>query len=116
VIRYHTDHYLSNKRLEKAREALSTIRLETSVKFQFDEFIEAAEIRKHLDEALKDLSFRERMVIKLRFGLDGHPPLTLEKIGHKLNVTREYIRSLEESGLARLRHPCRAKKLEHLMG
>jgi RNA polymerase primary sigma factor len=45
----------------------------------------------------------ERTVIELRFGLGGRPPLTLEEVGQRLGMTREWARQLESRALRRLR-------------
>jgi RNA polymerase primary sigma factor len=49
------------------------------------------------------LDQREKKIISQRFGLDGGNPKTLEDIGHKLGVTRERIRQLQNVALAKLR-------------
>jgi RNA polymerase primary sigma factor len=54
-----------------------------------------------------ELSERERDVIRMRFGLDGESPHTLEEAGKKLGVTRERVRQVEAKALAKLRHPSR---------
>jgi RNA polymerase primary sigma factor len=54
-------------------------------------------------DALTRLKGREATVIKLYFGFDGNEPLTLEKIGEQLGVTRERVRQIKERGLFRLR-------------
>jgi RNA polymerase primary sigma factor len=53
-------------------------------------------------ERLKSLEEREATVIRLRFGLDGHSPMTLSAIGQRIGLTRERIRQLEVQALARL--------------
>ena len=52
---------------------------------------------------LDDLAENERRVLRLRFGLDGDEPQTLEAIGRRLGLTRERIRQIEEAGLRKLR-------------
>jgi RNA polymerase primary sigma factor len=52
---------------------------------------------------LKTLSFRERGVLEMRFGLNGQVPKTLEEIGREFNVTRERVRQLENQALRKLR-------------
>lgn len=59
--------------------------------------------RPDLAGLLDDLPERERTVIRLRFGLSGEEPLTLEAIGGRLGVSRERVRQLEEAALKRLR-------------
>src|SRR5450755_256710 len=57
-----------------------------------------------LRNALENLSYRERRVIELRYGLAGEHPLTLEEIGRTFNVTRERIRQIETQSLKKLQH------------
>jgi RNA polymerase sigma factor (sigma-70 family) len=56
-----------------------------------------------LDKFLDILDKRERMVIKLRYGLDGAKPRTLEEIGHGFDLTRERIRQIEAKAFSTLR-------------
>ena len=48
------------------------------------------------------LSYRERRVLELRYGLDGHDPRTLDEVGRAFNVTRERIRQIENQSLRKL--------------
>lgn len=59
------------------------------------------ELRQAL-ELLEEIDEREAEVLRLRFGLDGQEPLTLKQIGEKLGLTRERVRQIQRSGLARL--------------
>ena len=68
-------------------------------------------LKEHLDIALSSLDEREREVLRLYFGLDGSPGMTLEEIGTKFGLTRERIRQIKEKALSRLRNPARARKL-----
>ncbi len=54
-------------------------------------------------ELLDDLRERERAVIRLRFGLSGEEPLTLEAVGQRLGLSRERVRQVEATGLKKLR-------------
>jgi len=56
-----------------------------------------------LNKFLNDLSEREQMVIKLRFGLNGNEIHTLEEVGKQLGVTRERIRQIEVNSMRQLR-------------
>lgn len=59
--------------------------------------------RADLLRILDDLSPNEQTVLRLRFGLTGEEPMTLEAIGHRLGLTRERVRQIEAAGLKRLR-------------
>ena len=70
------------------------------------------DLSQRVEQVLTTLSFREREVIKLRYGLtDNHYSYTLEEVGQIFNVTRERIRQIEAKALQKLRSPLRAKKL-----
>jgi RNA polymerase primary sigma factor len=64
-----------------------------------------------LREALENLSYRERRVLELRFGLGGEHPRTLNEISNTFNVTRERIRQIENQSLEKLRSLREAQKL-----
>jgi RNA polymerase primary sigma factor len=61
--------------------------------------------------SLEDLDERERDVVRMRFGLDGEQPRTLEEVGRRFGVTRERVRQIEARTMAKLRHPHRSQKL-----
>jgi RNA polymerase primary sigma factor len=58
--------------------------------------------RDELRAALSDLNERMRLVLELRFGLNGELPRTLEEVGVELGVTRERVRQLESRALREL--------------
>jgi RNA polymerase primary sigma factor len=68
-----------------------------------DELAETTLQREALRTILGALSERERKVLELRYGLDGHQPRTLDEVGRAFNVTRERIRQIEHQGLKKLR-------------
>jgi RNA polymerase primary sigma factor len=55
-----------------------------------------------LREALENLSYRERRVLELRYGLNGEHPSTLDELGRTFNLTRERIRQIEDESLRKL--------------
>lgn len=69
-------------------------------------------LKEQLNDVLKTLTPREAQVLRLRFGLEGGHPHTLEEVGEIFNVTRERIRQIEAKALRKLRHPSRSKKLK----
>jgi RNA polymerase primary sigma factor len=64
-----------------------------------------AMLNEAVNQALAELSERERRVVRLRFGLDDGEMRTLEEVGREFGVTRERIRQIESKTLAKLRHP-----------
>ncbi len=69
-------------------------------------------LREQVEEALKLLSAREAMVLRLRYGLYDGRARTLEEVGREFGVTRERIRQIESKALRKLRHPSRSRKLK----
>ncbi len=64
------------------------------------------------EEALRLLSEREALILRMRFGLPPYDQeYTLEEIGRRLRVTRERIRQIEAKAIKKLRHPSRAHAL-----
>ena len=59
--------------------------------------------RADLAGVLEDLPNAERTVVALRFGLEGDEPMTLERIGRRMELTRERVRQIEANALKRLR-------------
>ncbi|MER3396839.1 MAG: hypothetical protein C4319_08695 [Acidimicrobiia bacterium] len=79
------------------------------------ELITKSLLREEMLWAMQDLTPRERQVLKMRFGLDGERPRTLEEVGRTISVTRERVRQIEARCLAKLRHPSRAKHLREYL-
>jgi RNA polymerase primary sigma factor len=78
---------------------------------------EAAELtmrRETLKRLLQCLSYRERRVLELRYGLDGEHPRTLDEVGRAFNVTRERIRQIENQSLKKLRAMAETLKLREV--
>jgi RNA polymerase primary sigma factor len=72
-------------------------------------------LREDLEGVLGTLSYREREVLRLRYGLFDGLPRTLEEVGLVFRVTRERIRQIEGKALRKLRQPTRQSSLsEHL--
>ncbi len=68
-------------------------------------------LRTRIDRVLKTLSYREREIIKLRYGLGDGYSYTLEEVGHIFKVTRERIRQIEAKAVRKLQQPSRSQEL-----
>ena len=68
-------------------------------------------LREQLWDALEALGERERRVLRLRYGLGGGQPQTLEEVGKVFGVTRERVRQIEARAIRKLRQPARSARL-----
>lgn len=68
-------------------------------------------IEQQIRDMVKDLDAKERDVIRMRFGLDGEDPLTLQEIGETLRISRERVRQIESRAKEKLRRSQRAQAL-----
>lgn len=75
----------------------------------------SVELKTMVSTVLDTLPEKEREVIKLRFGIDGHPQRSLEEVGAILGYSREWIRRIEERALIKLRNPIRSNKLKSFL-
>jgi len=91
----HLGDFIEDSKIEKPADAASFSMLQDQLK-----------------EVLSTLTYRERRIILLRFGLyDGHPR-TLEEVGREFKVTRERIRQIEFKTINKLRNPNRSGALK----
>ena len=80
-----------------------------------EDMVANKELRRYLEEVIESLNQREQKVIRMRYGLDGEQPQTLESVGQKMGVTRERIRQIEKKAIKKLRAPSKRKKLEEYL-
>ncbi len=66
-------------------------------------------LKMKIDNVLKTLTYREREIIKLRYGLGDGYTYTLEEVGRIFKVTRERVRQIEAKAVRKLQHPVRSK-------
>ena len=69
-------------------------------------------LKGNIDCVLKTLTYREREIIKLRYGLGDGYTYTLEEVGRIFKVTRERVRQIEAKAVRKLQHPARSKHLK----
>ena len=99
--------------------ALSTVLLSTGVGELLEDArsetpVEASQhamLKESISKLLRTLSFREREVLKLRYGLNDGCTYTLEEVGAMFKVSRERIRQIEVGALQKLQLPTRKEKL-----
>ena len=68
-------------------------------------------LRDRIENVLDTLTFREREIIKLRYGIGDGYTYTLEEVGRIFRVTRERVRQIEAKAVRKLQHPVRARRL-----
>ncbi|MGE4158707.1 MAG: RNA polymerase sigma factor RpoD [Planctomycetota bacterium] len=68
-------------------------------------------LKDRINSVLSSLTFREREIVKLRYGLKDGYTYTLEEVGKIFKVTRERVRQIEAKAVRKLQHPIRARKL-----
>jgi len=69
-------------------------------------------LKSRIEQVLKTLTYREREIIKLRYGIGDGYTYTLEEVGRIFKVTRERVRQVEAKAIRKLQHPVRARKLQ----
>ncbi|MDD4888495.1 MAG: RNA polymerase sigma factor RpoD [Phycisphaerae bacterium] len=69
-------------------------------------------LRDRIEQVLRTLTYREREIIKLRYGIGDGYTYTLEEVGRIFKVTRERVRQVEAKAIRKLQHPVRARKLD----
>ena len=72
-------------------------------------------LKEQLSEIIASLTDREQKIIRLRFGIGGGRPHTLEEVGAEFDVTRERIRQIEAKALSKLRKNKDTKKLHEYL-
>jgi RNA polymerase primary sigma factor len=72
-------------------------------------------LRERISDVLNTLTFREREIIKLRYGIGDGYTYTLEEVGRIFRVTRERVRQIEAKAVRKLRHPVRARQLSSFL-
>jgi len=72
-------------------------------------------LRDRIESLLKTLTYREREIIRLRYGLTDGYTYTLEEVGRIFRVTRERVRQIEAKAVKKLQHPVRSRQLENFM-
>ena len=69
-------------------------------------------LRDKIESVMETLTYREREIIKLRYGIGDGYTYTLEEVGKIFKVTRERVRQIEAKAVRKLQHPIRSRKLE----
>ena len=72
-------------------------------------------LKERINDVLSTLTFREREIIKLRYGIGDGYTYTLEEVGRIFRVTRERVRQIEAKAVRKLRHPVRARQLSSFL-
>ena len=73
-------------------------------------------LRSDIKRSLLSLTPRESEVISMFYGLEGRPPMSLEEIGDRFDLTRERVRQIKEKAIRRLKHTSKNKILKSYLG
>ena len=68
-----------------------------------DRILDDSELTERIKSMLNSLNHREKAILLMRFGLDGHPPRTLEEVSKKIGRTRERVRQIQNRALGKLK-------------
>jgi len=110
--------------VEEVRRVMDIGRVGEGDDCSFGEFIEDSNtdtpmrsalnciLRDKIDGLLKTLTYREREIIRLRYGLGDGYTYTLEEVGRIFKVTRERVRQIEAKAVRKLQNPMRSSQLE----
>jgi RNA polymerase primary sigma factor len=80
--------------------------------FVVDEGLVAENLREEIENLVEVLNERERKIINMRFGLNGHEPTTLREIGKIMGLSKERIRQIEDKALEQLHKAAKSRELE----
>ncbi|GAX61347.1 RNA polymerase sigma factor RpoD [Candidatus Scalindua japonica] len=69
-------------------------------------------LKEKIESVLESLTYREREIIKLRYGIGDGYTYTLEEVGKRFLITRERVRQIEAKAVMKLQHPTRSRRLE----
>ncbi len=72
-------------------------------------------LKQRIADVLNELNYREREILRLRYGLSDGYSYTLEEVGQIFSVTRERVRQIEAKAVRKLQHPIRARSLASFM-
>lgn len=86
---------------------INTIRAD----FDIDQDLVADNLRKEIEGLIETLGEREQAIIRMRFGLDDHEPMTLREIGQTMGLSKERIRQIEDRALDQLQKSAKAREL-----
>jgi RNA polymerase primary sigma factor len=72
-------------------------------------------LKQRINDVLKTLTYREREILKLRYGIGDGYTYTLEEVGRIFKVTRERVRQVESKAIRKLQHPVRQRRLANFL-
>jgi len=73
-------------------------------------------LKRDIERSLSTLSFREKNIVSMFYGLDGSISLSLDEIGIKFDLTRERVRQIKEKAIRRLKNTSRCRHLKSYLG
>lgn len=111
ILRVYRNYLSLNTPLGDGDETSYLDLMESQDSLTMEDHLLRASLAKEIEEILKELSEREKKILKMRFGFEGEP-MTLEEIGKKMGLSRERIRQIEEKAKLRLKARAKTKALK----
>lgn len=99
-----------NVRDDAGSETFGELIADDKYKTPEDETMENA-LHEDMEEVLSNLSPKEERILRLRYGFDGHEPMSLKEVGDEIGLTKERIRQIEKHALSTIRLPSRSRKI-----
>jgi RNA polymerase primary sigma factor len=90
--------------------------LEDMTVVPLDDLVARRLLRESVERALDELPARYAMILRMRYGIDGDRPRTLEYIARKLDLSRERVRQIEREAFSRLRMQADLRRQRSLLG
>jgi RNA polymerase primary sigma factor len=112
LIETEKSHFSLDAAIDEDGESFGSLLADDSENATVFNAMEFPLLRERLDEVLESLTPQERRILEFRFGLKGAAPMTLEKVGKRMKVSRERIRQLQVRAIRKLQKPGLIEKLE----